>query len=73
MRRFELHRDDEVACVSDPDVVAEGVAFASGPVVLRWISGWPTSIVFHDRGVPSLEDEALNGYNGRTKIVWLDE
>lgn len=71
MRRFELHRDEDVSGVSGTGVVAEGVAFSGdGPVALRWTSEWPTSVVFHDRGIKSLE--AVHGHNGRTRIVWLD-
>ena len=71
MRRFQLHRDEDVSGVSGTGIVAEGVAFSNGgPVALRWTSEWPTSVVFHDRGVESLE--AVHGHNGRTRIVWLD-
>jgi hypothetical protein len=71
MRRFELHRDEDVSGVSGTGIVAEGVAFSDGgPVALRWTSEWPTSVVFHDRGVESLE--AVHGHNGRTRIVWID-
>ena len=71
MRRFELHRDEDVSGISGTGVVAEGVAFSDGgPVALRWTSEWPTSVVFHDLGVESLE--AVHGHNGRTRIVWLD-
>lgn len=71
IRRFELHRDEDVSGVSGTGVVAEGVAFSNdGPVALRWLSDWPTSVVFHDRGVESLE--AVHGHNGRTRIFWLD-
>jgi len=71
MRRFELHRDEDPSGVSGLGVVAEGVAFSDGgPVALRWTSEWPTSVVFHDRGLDSLD--AVHGHNGRTRIVWLD-
>ena len=71
VRRFELHRDEDVSGVSGTGIVAEGVAFSDGgPVALRWTSEWPTSVVFHDRGEESLE--AVHGHNGRTRIVWLD-
>ena len=72
MRRFELHRHEDVSGISGTGVVAEGVAFSgNGPVALRWTSEWPTSVVFHDKGVESLE--AVHGHNGRTEIVWLDD
>lgn len=70
MRRFELHRDEDVSGVSGTGVVAEGVVFTDGPAVLRWTSEWPTSVVWHDRGVESVEQ--IHGHDGRTRIVWLD-
>lgn len=71
MRRFQLVRDEDVSGVSGTGVVAEGVAFSGdGPVALRWLSEWPTSVVFHDRGVESLE--AVHVHQGRTRIVWID-
>lgn len=71
MRRFELHRTQDISGVSGTGVVAEGVEFTSGVVALTWLSGWPTSVVFHDRGVESVE--AVHGHGGATQIVWLDE
>lgn len=71
MRRFELHRDRDVTGVSGTGVVAEGLAFSDGVVVLRWTGVWPTSIVWHDRGVASVEH--VHGHDGATRLVWLDE
>jgi hypothetical protein len=69
-RRFELHRDADVSGVSGTGVVAEGVEFSDGAVVLRWISDWPTSVVFHDRGIDGVA--AIHGHGGATRIVWMD-
>lgn len=69
-RRFELHRDQDVSGISGAGVVAEGVEFTSGVVALRWLSEWPTSVVFHDRGMAAVE--AVHGHGGATRIVWLD-
>jgi hypothetical protein len=69
-RPFELHRDTDVSGVSGTGVVAEGVAFSDGTVALRWLSDWPTSVVFHDRGVEAVE--AIHGHGGATRIVWAD-
>lgn len=69
-RRFVLQRDVDVSGVSGTGVVAEGVAFSSGVVALTWLSDWPTSVVFHDRGIESVE--AVHGHGGATRIVWLD-
>lgn len=71
MRRFEMHRAEDVSGVSGTGVVAQGVEFDDGTVALRWTTEWPTSVVFHDRGVEALVH--VHGHNGRTTIVWLDE
>ena len=70
-RAFELHRDVDMSGVSGTGVVAEGVEFSDGTVALRWNSEWPTSVVFHERGIESVE--AVHGHGGHTRIVWIGE
>jgi hypothetical protein len=69
-RRFQLRRDTDVTGVSGTGVVAEGVEFSNGVVALQWLSEFPTSVVFHQRGMESVE--AVHGHGGATKIEWLD-
>lgn len=68
MRAFRLVREQDVTGVSGTGVVAEGVEFSSGVVALTWLSEWPTSVVFHDRGIESVE--AIHGHGGATRIEW---
>lgn len=68
---FALYRRSDVTGVSGTGVVAEGVAFSDGTACLRWLSEWPTSVVFHDRGVEAIEQ--IHGHGGATQIVWLSE
>lgn len=68
-RAFELHRDTDETGVSGVGVVAEGVEFSDGTVALRWLSAWPTSVVFHDRGIEAVQ--AVHGHGGKTRIVWI--
>lgn len=68
-RAFVLQRDEDVTGVSGTGIVAEGVVFRDGTVALRWTSDWPTSVVFHDRGIESVQ--AVHGHDGRTQIVWV--
>jgi hypothetical protein len=70
-RRFELHRDVDVTGVSGTGVVAEGIIFSDGVVALRWKSAWPTSVVFHDKGLDAVH--AVHGHDGKTRVVMLDE
>ena len=69
-RRFELHRDEDITGISGIGLVAEGVEFSDGVVVLRWVSDWPTSVVHHDRGMQSVI--AVHSHGGSTRIEWLD-
>lgn len=75
MRTFVLRRNKDVSGVSGVGTVAEGIEFSDGVVALRWLvpagnpgSGNPTSVVFHDRGVESVEK--IHGHSGATQIVW---
>ena len=68
---FVLMRDTDVSGVSGTGVVADGVAFPDGTVALRWRGGNPTSVVFHDNGVESVE--AIHGHGGAARLVWLAE
>lgn len=68
LRAFTLERDVDETGVSGTGVVAEGVAFSDGTVALRWVSQWPTSVVFHERGLASVE--AVHGHGGKTRIVF---
>lgn len=69
MRLFRLERDADITGVSGTGVVAEGVEFSDGTVALRWCGAWPTSVVFHDRGMQAVE--SVHGHGGATRIVWL--
>lgn len=65
---FVLVRDEDVTGVSGTGVVAEGVEFTGGVVALRWLSDWPTSVVFHDKGYESVV--AVHGHGGKTRVVY---
>lgn len=68
MRRFLLIRDEDVSGVSGTGVVAEGVVFATGKVVLSWCSEY-RSVTVYDT-VSDLE--TVHGHEGRTRTEWLD-
>lgn len=70
MRRFGLIRDEDPTGVSGEGMIAFGVEFPDGTVCLRWQTDWPTSVVFHDNGIESVE--AVHGHEGRTRIEWWD-
>ena len=70
LRRFELQRDTDITGVSGVGVVAEGVVFSDGTVALRWRGEWPTSVVFHDRGIEAVDH--IHGHGGATRVVYVD-
>lgn len=69
-RPFLLQRDIDESGISGAGVVAEGVVFSDGSAALRWCGNNPTSVVFHDKGIESIEK--IRGHNGTTRIVWVD-
>jgi hypothetical protein len=69
-RRFHLVRNVDESGVSGTGVVAEGVLFSNGVVAVQWTSQWPTSVVFHERGLESVI--AVHGHNGHTHVHWID-
>lgn len=70
-RPFALRRVVDETGVSGTGIVATGCEFDDGVVAMRWRSEWPTSVVFHDRGMEAVE--AVHGHGGKTEVVWLSE
>lgn len=71
MRKFVLERSEDISGVSGTGIVAEGVEFSDGTVALRWTSTFPTSVVFHERGIESVQ--TIHGHNGATRIVFEED
>jgi len=46
MRRFQLHRDQDVTGVSGTGVVADGVLFPDGAVTIRWRGDRPSTVAW---------------------------
>jgi L-fucose isomerase-like protein len=69
-RPFVLVRTEDETGVSGTGIVAEGVEFEDGTVALRWRGKWPTSVVFHERGIDAVR--AVHGHGGKTSVVWTD-
>jgi hypothetical protein len=68
MRTFVMVRDIDDTGISGTGIVAEGVEFGDGRVVLRWF-GEHSSIV-HWADVSHVL--AIHGHNGKTRIEWAD-
>lgn len=69
MRRFVLLRNVDVSGISGTGIVAEGVEFNDGTVVIRWVTGDHHSTVVWD-AIESVE--AIHGHAGATTIEWID-
>lgn len=69
LKRFYLLRGEDVTGVSGTGVVAEGVEFTDGVVVIRWMSAMPTTVIHN-----SMESVIkIHSHDGKTQIVWKDE
>lgn len=67
-RRFLLVRERDVTGVSGTGVVAFGVCWPDGGVVLHWRTGRASTAVY-----TSVADvEAVHGHEGATTIDWVD-
>lgn len=69
IRRFVLDRSEDVSGTSGVGVVAEGVLFSNGQVVVHFISQMESINVYANMTVA----ESLHGHDGRTTVRWLDE
>ena len=66
MRIFELVRHEDVTGLSGTGVIAEGVAFTDGTVVLRWVTEHRSTAIW-----PSIAAvEAVHGHQGMTEVHW---
>ena len=68
MRRFHLVRTEDLSNVSGTGIVAEGIEFENGKVVICWTSKY--HIVSTIDNIHTLE--AVHGHGGRTYVEWLD-
>lgn len=68
-RRFLLDRTEDATGTSGVGVVAEGVQFSNGQVVIHWLSQLEAINVYANAMVL----EKLHGHGGRTTVRWIDE
>lgn len=69
MKRFYLERTLDPVGISGLGVIAEGVMFSGGRVVLQWLTQYQ-SVGIYD----SISDVlSIHGHNGTTSVVFLDE
>lgn len=71
MRPFLMVRDEDVTGISGTGVVAEGVEFLDGTVVIRWQTHGDLN---HSTVVWAGLDEAvqIHGHGGKTRFVFYD-
>lgn len=69
MKRFQLLRHTDISGVSGTGVVAEGIQFTDGTVVVRWYGDNPSTVVW----ASIMAAVAIHGHNGSTEVVWIDE
>ena len=66
LKLFTLSRQHDVSGVSGTGIVAEGVRFSDGTVVLKWLRN-PGALAFY----PSIEDMlSVHGHRGYTQVLW---
>lgn len=69
MRSFHLLRLEDESGVSGTGIVAEGVEFTNGKVVINWLTKHRSMTIYEN----IKEAEAIHGHGGKTKVVYHDE
>lgn len=69
MRLLRLVRDEDITGVSGTGVVAEGVEFDDGVVVIRWRGPDRSTVVWADIEAA----ERVHGHDGRTRFIYYDD
>lgn len=69
MRRFVLDRKEDATGTSGTGVVAEGIQFSNGQVVIHWLSQLEAINVYANTVVL----DRIHGHDGRTTVRWLDQ
>lgn len=67
-RIFQLHRYTDITGASGTGIVADGVQFDDGTVVIRWRGQLPSTVIWEDIA----HAEAVHAHGGATEFVWLD-
>jgi hypothetical protein len=68
IRKFYLQRVEDESGVSGTGIVAIGVLFSSGIVVLHWGPPVTSVTVYH-----SIADlEKVHGHHGKTQVKWVE-
>lgn len=62
---FHLERDEDESGVSGTGVVAEGIVFSNGKVVMSWLTEHTSIAVYENMA----HLEAIHGHGGKTRIV----
>jgi len=69
MRRFHLMRKEDVHGKSGTGLVAEGIEFSDGAVVIKWLSQyWGVNVFLNIHEV-----KHLHGHEGKSRVVWIDK
>lgn len=68
-RRFYLYRQIDDTGISGRGIVAHGIEFLDGSVVIRWLGDKPSTVFWH-----SIADAMkVHGHGGHTVAVYLDD
>jgi hypothetical protein len=68
VRRFVLHRTEDISGTSGVGEVAEGVRFTDGTVALRWTVELKSTAIYD-----SMDDLVkIHGHGGATTVEWTD-
>lgn len=69
MRTFYFLRTEDESGVSGTGIVAEGVEFTNGKVVINWLTKHRSLAIYEN----IKEAELIHGHGGKTKLVYDED
>lgn len=68
MKRFYLDRKEDTSGVSGTGIIAYGVIYPSGTVVMEWVTTYGSIAIYKSID----EIQVLHAKKGKTELVYLD-
>lgn len=68
MIRFQLVRHEDESGVSGTGIVAQGVEFDDGQVVMHWLGDIKSTTMYQSIG----DIHKIHGHDGKTIVDWID-
>lgn len=68
LKQFYLNRKEDVSGVSGTGIIAQGVIFPSGKVVMEWATSYGSIAIYENIN----EIQVLHANKGKTELIYIN-